>query len=161
MKITKHGKKSEKKAEKDEKQEDEKKEDSEEKKENRDRAIQVVNKNKRAFISMAISNLLPSENEQKYVKEVNILKKRAYDFSAEGITAALKGMKIRTDHTELFAKFNGQKIVIAGKNDPVLEYNTIKSIAKRCKSKFCSLPDGHLSFLENQSELREILHLID
>jgi predicted alpha/beta hydrolase family esterase len=70
-------------------------------------------------------------------------------------------MKIRTDHTELFAKFNGQKIVVAGKNDPVLEHNTIKNLAKRCNSKFYSLPDGHLSFLENQTELREILHLID
>ncbi|HER41273.1 MAG TPA: alpha/beta fold hydrolase, partial [Salinimicrobium catena] len=40
-------------------------EDSEEKKQNRDRAIEVVQKNKKAFISMAISNLLPPENEQK------------------------------------------------------------------------------------------------
>ena len=110
---------------------------------------------------MAMSNLLTPENNKIFKSQIDILKKRALQFSSTGIYAAIKGMKIRTDHTELFAKFQGQKIVVAGKNDPVLEYNTIKNLAKRCNSKFYSLPDGHLSFLENQTELREILLLID
>jgi pimeloyl-ACP methyl ester carboxylesterase len=135
--------------------------DSEERKANRDRAATLVLKNKRAFVSMAMSNLLTPENNKIFKSQIDILKKRALQFSSTGIYAAIKGMKIRTDHTELFAKFNGQKIVVAGKNDPVLEHNTIKNLAKRCNSKFYSLPDGHLSFLENQTELREILHLID
>ncbi len=70
-------------------------------------------------------------------------------------------MKIRTDHTGLFAKFNGQKIIIAGKQDPVMDFNTIKAIAIRCESEFESLPGGHLAFLENKNNLLKILHFID
>jgi len=135
--------------------------DSEERKANRDRAAALVLKNKRAFVSMAISNLLTPENNKIFKPQIEVLKNRSLEFSSEGIYAAIKGMKIRTDHTELFAKFNGQKIIVAGQNDPVLNYEAIKSTAKRCASEFWSLPDGHLSFLENKSELLRILHFID
>lgn len=127
-------------------------EDSEEKKSNRDRAVELVKKNKRAFISMAISNLLSPENEQKYVKEVNILKEKAYDFPISGITAALKGMKIRTNKVELFKNFNNRKVIVTGKNDPLIEFNSIKSLAKQCKSSFYALSGGHLSYLESKEE---------
>ncbi|MBE7639408.1 alpha/beta fold hydrolase [Salegentibacter sp. BLCTC] len=135
--------------------------DSEERKVTRNRAAALVLKNKRAFVSMALSNLLTPENNKKFRSQIEILKKHALQFSSAGICAAIKGMKIRTNHTELFAKFKGQKIVVAGKNDPVMDYNTIKSVAKRCNSKFIGLPDGHLCFIENQTEVREILRLID
>jgi len=135
--------------------------DSEERKANRDRAAALVLKNKRAFVSMAISNLLTPENNKVFKSQIEELKNRALDFSTEGIYAAIKGMKIRTDHTGLFAKFKGQKIVVAGEQDPVLDFNTIKTIALSCGSAFESLPDGHLSLMENKKEFLEILHLID
>jgi pimeloyl-ACP methyl ester carboxylesterase len=135
--------------------------DSEKRKANRDRAAALVLKNRRAFVSMAISNLLMPENNKIFEPKIGALKAIALKFSTEGIYAAIKGMKIRTDHTGLFAKFNGQKIIVAGENDPVLDYGTIKTIAKRCESEFCSLPGGHLAFLENKTELRRTLHFID
>ncbi|PKD21415.1 alpha/beta hydrolase [Salegentibacter salinarum] len=135
--------------------------DSEERKANRDRAVALVLKNKRAFVSMAISNLLTPENNKIFKSQIEELKNRALKFSTEGIYAAIKGMKIRTDHTGLFAKFNGQKIIIAGKQDSVMDFNTIKAIAIRCESEFESLPGGHLAFLENKDNLSKILHFID
>ncbi|MBZ9632312.1 alpha/beta fold hydrolase [Salegentibacter sp. LM13S] len=135
--------------------------DSEERKVNRDRAAALVLKNKKAFVSMAISNLLTPENNKVFKSQIELIKNRALEFSTQGIYAAIKGMKIRTDHAGLFAKFKGQKIVVAGKQDPVLDFNTIKTIALSCGSKFENLPDGHLSFLENKTEVRRILHLID
>ena len=135
--------------------------DSEERKANRDRAAALVLKNKRAFVSMAISNLLTPENNIRFKSEIDVIKSRALEFSTEGIYAAIKGMKIRTNHTELFAKFKGQKIVVAGKNDPVLDFNTIETIAISCGSKFETLPDGHLSYLENKKKLLKILQFVD
>ncbi|MBZ9728207.1 alpha/beta fold hydrolase [Salegentibacter sp. JZCK2] len=135
--------------------------DSEERKANRDRAAALVLKNKRAFVSMAISNLLTPENNKVFKSQIEELKNRALEFSTEGIYAAIKGMKIRTDHTGLFAKFKGQKIIVAGKQDPVLDFNTIKIIALRCGSEFKSLPDGHLSFMENTKEFQKILRFVD
>ncbi|SDK85560.1 Pimeloyl-ACP methyl ester carboxylesterase [Salinimicrobium catena] len=126
------------------------KEDSREKKTNRERAIEVVKKNKRAFISMAISNLLTPENDKKFVKEVNEIKERAYQFPAEGIIAALKGMKIRTNKEKLLAQFNGTKVIVTGQNDPLIELKAIKSIADKCNCRFFTLPGGHLSYLESR-----------
>ncbi|WP_037318742.1 alpha/beta fold hydrolase [Salegentibacter sp. Hel_I_6] len=135
--------------------------DSEERKANRDRAAALVLKNKKAFVSMAISNLLTPENNKVFKSQIEVLKNRTLQFSTEGIYAAILGMKIRTDNTGHFAKFNRQKIIVAGENDPILDYNTIKNIASRSKSEFKSLPDGHLSFLENKNALLEILKFID
>ncbi|TDN95172.1 pimeloyl-ACP methyl ester carboxylesterase [Salegentibacter sp. 24] len=135
--------------------------DSEERKANRDRAAALVLKNKRAFVSMAISNLLTPENNKIFKSEIDKIKNRAMEFTTAGIHAAIRGMKIRTDHTGLFAEFSKQKIIVAGKLDPVLDFNTIKNIAKRCKVEFESLPNGHLSYLENKNELMKIMHLID
>ncbi len=125
-------------------------EDSEEKRKNRERAIEVIKKNKRAYTSMAISNLLTPENEKKHVKEVNILKERAYKFSADGIISALNGMKIRTNKMEVLKEFAGTKIIVTGKKDPLIELNSIKSTAKQCKCRFYALPGGHLSYLESK-----------
>ncbi len=127
-------------------------EDSEEKKLNRDRAIEVLQKNKKAYISMAISNLLTPENEKKYVKEVNILKENAYKFPIQGIIAALKGMKIRTNKTKLLKDFVGVKLIVAGKKDPLIELNSIKDIANQCNCRFFALPGGHLSYLESKKD---------
>lgn len=131
-------------------------EDSAEKKQNRDRAIEVVQKNKRAFISMAISNLLPPENEKRFVKEINILKERAYNFPTEGITAALKGMKIRTKKVEVLKDFTGIKAIVAGKKDPLIELNSIKILAAQCNCTFFALPGGHLSYLESRRNFKKL-----
>lgn len=135
--------------------------DSEEKKINRDRGVEVVKKNKKAYISMAISNLLTPENEKKYRKEVQALKERANRFPTEGIIAALKGMKIRTNKTEVLKAFQGPKHIIASKQDPVIDYIEIQGIAQKCDCALKTLPDGHLSFLENRAEVFEFLHFID
>ncbi len=135
--------------------------DSPERRKNRERATQLVQKNKKAFVSMAISNLLTPENNHKLKPEVEILKKRALTFSKEAIMAALQGMKIRTDHTELLRAYTKPKFIICGENDPVLDFKTIKNIANYCNSDFISYPDGHLSFLENKTKLMRFMHFIE
>lgn len=130
--------------------------DSEEKKKNRDRGVEVVKKNKKAYISMAISNLLTPENDHKYSKEVQILKDRANHFPVAGITAALKGMKIRTNKIDVLQKHPGIKIIVSGKKDPLIDIEDIKSLAKRCKCRFFALPGGHLSYLESQDQFMKL-----
>lgn len=126
--------------------------DSEEKKINRDRGVEVVKKNKKAYISMAISNLLTPENEKKYRKEVQALKERANRFPTEGIIAALKGMKIRTNKKDVLQKHKGAKIIVSGRKDPLIDLQKIKNLAKECNCRFFALPGGHLSYLESKNE---------
>jgi len=82
-------------------------------------------------------------------------------FSDKGITAALEGMKIRTNYTGLFSQFQGQKYLVAGRKDPVLTYTDIEIVAVQCNCKLLSFPNGHLSFIENEKELNQFLHFID
>lgn len=135
--------------------------DDKKRKINRDRAANFVLQNKDAFVNMAVANLMTRENYKRFKPQLEVIRRRALNISKIGIYAAIKGMKVRKDHCELFANFDHQKIVVAGINDHILDYNTIKIVSKRCGSEFKSLPDGHLSFLENKKELLEILQFID
>lgn len=135
--------------------------DSEEKSGNRDRAVKLVKKNKEAYISMAISNLLPEENKTIYKNKLEELKAEALKFPTEGITASLKGMKIRTDRKHLLKTFNNRKYLVAGKKDPVIDWKIAKKLATTCDCQLILTENGHLSFLEDSSEIRKMLHFID
>lgn len=135
--------------------------DTEERKKNRDRAIKIVKRNKESYVSMAISNLLNPKNKELFTEDIEKLKEEAFGFSENGIVAALEGMKIRTDSKDFFAEFKGLKYIVAGEEDPILNYIDIKRVAKLCNSNFKSFSNGHLSFIENKNELQNLLHLID
>ena len=126
--------------------------DNEEKKEIRDRSIKLVKRNKGAYVSMAINNLLSPNNTDKFSEEIEELKKTAKSFPTKGITAALKGMKIRTDKTDVLKSFNGNKIIVAGKEDPLVNIHELKQLAKSCGCRFVSFSGGHLSYIENKAQ---------
>lgn len=135
--------------------------DSPEKKESRDRAITLAEKNKSAFVSMAINNLLPPDQHQKFQKELNELKSRALHFPVDGITAALRGMKVRPDRQNILKDFSYRKVIIAGKRDPVLDYNEMKNISTRCNTELISCNGGHLSYMEDPNELLNFVYFIE
>lgn len=135
--------------------------DSKERRENRERAISVVEKNKKAFISMAISNLLTPENHLKFKKELEKMKADAMTFPTKGITAALKGMKNRIDRTEVLKSFRGKKSIMAGKKDPILDFKAIKKLASDTECHLYSFPDGHLTLIENKEEFKKTMLLIE
>lgn len=135
--------------------------DDEERKLNRDRSVRLVRENKRAYISMAISNLLTKENNKIFKQELKVLKENAMKIPTKGITAALLGMKERKDHTDTFTAFSGKKYIVAGIRDPVLNAEQLEELALACKSNFRCFPDGHLSFLENEDSLLNYLHLVE
>lgn len=136
-------------------------EDSKERKVNRQRAITVVKKNKKAFVSMAISNLLTPENNKKFKEQISALKAEAIKFPSKGITAALKGMKIRTNRIQALNEFEGPKYVVLGKNDPILDYELTAKAVKQANCKVIFNENGHLSFIENFSQIKEIVHFIE
>jgi pimeloyl-ACP methyl ester carboxylesterase len=135
--------------------------DSQERIENRNRAIEMLQKNKSAFIRMSISNLVPVDKTEKFKKELDLLKKEAVHFSTAGITASIEGMKIRTDKTEVLKQFNRKKILVSGKSDTLMDWKRAESIAKATNTEVIILNTGHLSYLEAPSQIEEILHFID
>lgn len=136
-------------------------EDSEERKHNRERSIEIVQKSKEAFVSMAITNLLTPENSKKFKEKLDLLKEEAKKFPTEGITAALKGMKIRTNRISLLKNFRGSKIILAGEKDPILDFEEMKNIATATDCSFYSFPDGHLIMIENREEFLKTVYFIE
>ncbi|WP_029037554.1 alpha/beta fold hydrolase [Salinimicrobium xinjiangense] len=130
--------------------------DSEEKKEIRDRSVELVQKNKRAYISMAINNLLSPNNTERFSEEIEELKKRAMKFPTKGISAALKGMKIRTNRTDVLSSFSGNKIIVAGREDPLVNLKDLSNLANRSGCTFITFSGGHLSYIENKRKFIEL-----
>lgn len=133
--------------------------DSAERKENRDRTIALVKKHKNVFLSMAITNLFAKQNKERFATEIEALKKDALKMKTQGIIAALEGMKVRKNRTRLLKNFDKQKIIIAGSLDPIMPVAGLKTIAETTNSRLIILNGGHMSTMENSSEMLNIMHL--
>ncbi|UJH89985.1 hypothetical protein LZ575_13610 [Antarcticibacterium sp. 1MA-6-2] len=110
---------------------------------------------------MAISNLLTPESNETFKNEIAVIRKQALKFSTKGIIANIKGMKIRTEKKELLKNYQKRKTLLIGKNDPILNWKTAVSIAEYCNCKTILTTGGHLAYIENTAEVREILRFID
>ncbi|CAL68086.1 alpha/beta fold hydrolase [Christiangramia forsetii] len=136
-------------------------EDTVEKQKIRERSVKLVGKNKEAFVSMAISNLYSEKSKIEFASEIEFLKSRAFKMKAENIQAALNGMKNRMNYLEELRRFSGQKIIVAGKQDPILEINEISRLSDDCDCEFHEMENGHNSYMEDMNNLRTIMHFID
>ena len=135
--------------------------DTVEKQEIRERSVKLVGVNKEAYVSMAISNLYSEESKEKLTLEIENLKSRAVEMKAENIQAALNGMKIRTNYLEVLKMFSGQKIIVAGKEDPILNVSELQRVSEGCDCDFIALENGHNSYMEDPEKLTKKMLFID
>jgi pimeloyl-ACP methyl ester carboxylesterase len=131
--------------------------DSDERKSNRDRAILAVKQNYTAFVRLSIANLFSEENREKLVNEIEKVRNEAVKTPLQGIVAALEGMKIRKDREVLFHFTDFPKLLILGKKDPVLDFEESKTQIENTKVEFVFFADGHMTHIENQTELKPVL----
>lgn len=131
--------------------------DSPERQANRDRAIAAVKQNHDIFVRMAISNLFAPKYAENLTQEIETVKAIAAKTPLQGIIAALEGMKIRNDREVMlhFAPYPIQMIL--GQNDPVLDYADTKATTHDTQVELVTLDGGHMSHLENTSELMAAL----
>ncbi|MCB0423252.1 MAG: alpha/beta hydrolase [Mangrovimonas sp.] len=136
--------------------------DSEERKQNRERAIKAVKENPKIYTAISIANLFAENNREKFKKEIEELKAEALKMSVQGIIAALEGMKRRPDREGLLHFSPYKKMLILGEKDPVLNYQENVEQVKNTDVKLVEFPDGHMSFIENESVfLLKIMHFIE
>lgn len=127
--------------------------DSEEKKKNRGRAIKAVKHNKRTFIKAAIPGLFSEKNKSIFKKEIAEITEEALKMSTQGVIAAQEGMKIRKDRSKILKQGDYNKMIVIGKQDPTLEYETLIEHIKKTDVKVAEFPDGHMSHVENKTEV--------
>jgi len=127
--------------------------DSPERLENRDRAIQVIAQNKNLFIRSAIPCLFNQDGLEEHRNTVNRLISLACRMSGKSIISVIEGMKIRYNSEQILANYQGKKLWVMGEKDNLLPLKNVKNIAKRTNTPFLVLPDGHMSPIENSTEL--------
>lgn len=136
--------------------------DSNEKKHNRDRAIAAVKYDYRTFIRVAIANLFNPDHKKTFSEAIKTITNEALKTPLQGIVAALEGMKIRPNRTEVINGFKHKKMIFISKKDPVLDYKSLVSEANTTNLEVVEFPDGHMSFIENKSEFfQNLMHFIE
>jgi pimeloyl-ACP methyl ester carboxylesterase len=132
-------------------------EDSPERKANRDRAIKMVKKDYTSFVRLSIANLFSEENRNKLTSEIEAVKTEALKTPLQGIIAALEGMKVRKERQVVLQSLKIPTLLILSKKDPVLDYEENKKQIISTNIELASLPDGHMSHIENKTQLKKIV----
>ena len=131
--------------------------DSAERKLNRERAILAVKQNYTAFVKMSIANLFNEDNRERLAVEIELVKMEALKTPLQGIVAALEGMKIRKDREVLLHFSPYPMMLILGEKDGVLNYEESLDQIENSKVELVTFPDGHMSYIENEAELKTVL----
>ena len=135
--------------------------DSAERKKNRDRAIVAVKQNYSAFVRMSIANLFSENNRILLADAIEKVKLEALKTPLQGVVAALEGMKIRKDREVILLLANYPIQLILGEKDEVLIYNDNLTQIEGTPVLLTTFPDGHMSHMENKSELEiELLRFL-
>lgn len=136
--------------------------DTKEKRVMRDRAIKAVSQNKRLFVSMAVQNLFAEKNHVSLKKDIQLAKNVAMQTSLQGIVAALAGMKIRKNRVDVLKKINCQKMIVIGRNDMVMDVEALDKVVRNINIDIIEFSDGHMSHIENKTELTyACMHFIE
>lgn len=132
--------------------------DSAERKLNRDRAIVAVKQNYASFVRMSVANLFSEDNRERFAKEIEAVKLEALKTPLQGIVASLEGMKIRKDREPLLHEGKFPVLLALGKKDPVLNFDETQELKKHPNVSLEVFSDGHMSPIENRSDLQAVLH---
>ena len=131
--------------------------DNEERRQNRDRAIKAVKQSYTNFVSLSIANLFSEDNRDKLKEEIEKVKVQALQTPLQGIIASLEGMKVRKDREVLLHNGPYPKMLVLGKKDPILNYEENVEQVKGTSVTLITLPDGHMSPIENRDELLKVI----
>tara|TARA_R110001583_G_scaffold188548_1_gene350708 strand:+ start:405 stop:1187 length:783 start_codon:yes stop_codon:yes gene_type:complete len=127
--------------------------DTKEKKINRNRAIEAVKQNHKTFVRIAVPMLFSEKNRALFPSEIKEVTNEALKISPQGIIAALEGMKIRENTTSIYKEAHFPILMIIGKQDPALDYNSLIAQTKNTNVQIVEFPDGHMSHIENKDAL--------
>lgn len=131
--------------------------DDHERKINRNRAIKMAQREYNALVQMSISNLFSIDNRDRLLVEIESTKKEALKTPLQGYIACQEGMKIRKNREKILQNTSFPKLLILGKKDGVLPYETSMKQIEETSTELVSLPDGHMSHIENKDVLGGIL----
>lgn len=131
--------------------------DDNERQKNRLRAIKMAKTNYKSLVTMSIANLFTSKTRTVFSSEIELCKTEALKIAAKTYIACTEGMRLRTNREHILSSEVFKKLIIVGKKDPVLSYNETIKEAKRTNTPIIEFSNGHMSHIENKSELIQVL----
>lgn len=134
--------------------------DTTEAKNNRERIINIVRKNKTGFIREFIPSLYAEENRKKLQPQIDRQKEIAGEMDAEGIIAALQGMKERNDSIDFINSTSLPVLFIVGKQDSRIQLKRIQELIMMPSHSEALILDnvGHMGFHEAEYACVTTLH---
>ena len=128
--------------------------DSEEKKKDRARAMEVVMKNKGAYVNALIPGIFNPDNLQAMQQQVSLLTEIGLQTPAEGIVAALAGMSTRPDRMHVLKEVDFPISFIIGKRDGILPLEKLMELTSIPKQAQVLILEnvGHAGFVEAPKE---------
>ena len=131
--------------------------DNDERKRIRQRANLMVQSNYEAVVRMSFVNLFSPKSRTMFKNQLNDALNQALLTPLQGYMAAQEGMMIREDSFSFFKSLSAKKLIIVGKKDPVIDHERILKETMDTDVICKELSDGHMSHIENKSELTYIL----
>lgn len=136
--------------------------DDDERKLIRTRANEMAKTHFESLVSMSFANLFAAESRTKFEKEFNEALELALHTSVQGYIAAQEGMSVRPNSFEVFKNLNCKKLVILGKKDSLIDIEKHVEKIKHTSINYIELSEGHMSHIENKSDLSYFLkHFVE
>lgn len=131
--------------------------DSEERKQQRNRIIRLSETHKEIFIRMAITNLFTPDSQSTHKVAIENLIQTASKIDSKALQASLKAMRDRKDRTEILKNYNGKKLFIYGRQDPIIPFTESLKLISQAQIPAKRLDSGHMSWLEDKDQLNKLL----
>ena len=134
--------------------------DTLEKKQSRDKEIELVKQNKKdLIINTNVSKVFADDNLDMLQEDVEWVKEIARKTSDEGIIAALEGMKLRPDRSEIIRKSNIPFMLILGKKDNHIPFENMMSRIEVNQSGEINVLEysGHIGFIEEPEKSADMI----
>lgn len=123
----------------------------------RKRANLMVQTNFESMVRMSVTNLFSSESRTIHNRDIENVLEHALKTSPQGYVAGQEGMLLREDKFEFYKNLKADKLIIIGKKDPVIKGERLWTETEGTTIKCEELSLGHMSHIENKSELTYIL----
>ena len=123
----------------------------------RTRANKMIQNNFTNMVKIPFANLFSEESKTIFKDEMKLAVEEALKTPVQGYIACQEGMKLRKNRITVLKENNFKKLLIIGKKDPVLDFETSLQEAKETNSEVVVFPNGHMSHIENKTELIDAL----
>ncbi|WP_299115590.1 alpha/beta hydrolase [uncultured Winogradskyella sp.] len=128
----------------------------------RTRAIKMAHTNYENLVRMSFANLFAPKSKITYKQDYEEALQIALKTSVQGYIAAQEGMILRPNRLKIFKQLDGEKLILTGSKDALINPDKIKAQIKNTSINHGELSEGHMSHIENKSDLSYFLkHFIE